>query len=168
VPAVTHDHGAAQFEHRALVYTDISAVVREVARTIEDDLRHDHAVLMCVVEPIGALVARQIEPDERLHFLDLSDRYTRPIDAMNVLWRFTRRQLDTGVVRVHSIGELSFTGTSSDDDWFWYEAACNEVLDDLALTATCLYGLRPELRVFRAVQRAFSARRPGTQTTFLL
>jgi anti-sigma regulatory factor (Ser/Thr protein kinase) len=60
---------------------------------------------------------------------------------MNVLWRFAREHLDDGASRVHSIGELRFNGAASDHDWRWYEAACNEVLDDLALTATCLYNM---------------------------
>lgn len=139
---VAHDHGAGHsghFEHRALVYHDEGAVADELARTIETDLDDDRAVLVSV----GPLIAAQVEPridrHARLLFLDRSDRYTRPIDALHVLWRFTREQLDAGAARVHSIGELHLTGAESDDDWLWYESACNEVLSGFALTATCLY-----------------------------
>jgi anti-sigma regulatory factor (Ser/Thr protein kinase) len=142
VQAVAHDHGAGLFEHRALVYDDIDAVVDDVARTITTDLDRDRAVLVCLSRRVASRVERRVDPGARLQFLDLSERYTRPIDAMRVLWSFTREQLDAGAARVHSIGELTFTGGPSDDDWYWYEAACNAVLGDLALTATCLYDTR--------------------------
>jgi anti-sigma regulatory factor (Ser/Thr protein kinase) len=143
VRGAAHDHRDGQFDHRALVYDDVGAVVDEVTRTIVDQLEGGRAVLLCVTEPIASRiasrVASRVESDARLHVVDQSDRYTRPIDAVRVLWRFTRDQLDAGATRVHAIGELRFTGAPSDDDWLWYEAACNDVLGELALTATCLY-----------------------------
>jgi anti-sigma regulatory factor (Ser/Thr protein kinase) len=142
VTTAVHAHEAGSFEHRALVHDDAEGVVDEVARVIEGDLRDDHAVLVCLAEPTASGLQRLVEPHSRLHFLDVSDRYTRPIDALQVMWRFSRDQIDAGAVRVHSIGELQFTGVPADDDWHWYEAACSSVLDDLPLTATCLYDTR--------------------------
>jgi anti-sigma regulatory factor (Ser/Thr protein kinase) len=124
------------------VYDDAGAAADEVVRTIATDLDDDHAVLLCVSAPIAARVEQHVDRHTRLELLDRSDRYTRPIDALHVLWRFTRDQLDAGASRVHSIGELRFTGAASDADWLWYESACNDVLDGLALTATCLYDTR--------------------------
>ena len=89
-----------QFDHRALVYDDVGAVAREIARSVAEDVRDDHAVLLCVTAPVAAQVSQLVPPDDRLHVLPVSDH-----------------------------------------DWRWYEAACNEVLDDLALTATCLYNM---------------------------
>ena len=63
-----------QFDHRALVYDDVGAVAREIARSVAEDVRDDHAVLLCVTAPVAAQVSRLVPPDDRLHVLPVSDR----------------------------------------------------------------------------------------------
>jgi anti-sigma regulatory factor (Ser/Thr protein kinase) len=127
------------FEHVAVVYDTPTTVATELAPVIARDLDAGNAVLVCVRDDVARAIAEVVPARERLTLLDVSARYSRPVDALHVLWQFSRAQTDAGTPRVHSIGELSFTGTDTDADWIWYEAACNSVLTDLPITATCLY-----------------------------
>jgi hypothetical protein len=129
------------FEHVARVYDEARVVGRELATIVERDLEAGHGVLVCVGEPAARVLSDCVRPHPRLHLFEPSARYTRPVDALDVLWRFSREQLDGGATRVHSIGELSFGGVH-DADWHWYEAACNEILATMPITATCLYDTR--------------------------
>jgi anti-sigma regulatory factor (Ser/Thr protein kinase) len=134
--------GRHGFEHDALLYDDAGAVAEQLATTIVDDLHDGQSVLVCVREPVAKHLAGAIPAHDRLAIVDADDRYSRPVDALHVLWRFTREQVDAGAARVHSIGELAFTGGPVDEDWYWYEAACNHVLAELPITGTCLYSRR--------------------------
>jgi anti-sigma regulatory factor (Ser/Thr protein kinase) len=130
------------FEHTAVVYDEPATVAEDLTAVIGADLARGRAVMVCVSEPVSRELTARVPPHRRLHVLPTSARYTRPVDALDVLWRFSREQLDTGASRVHSIGELTFSGGPDDRDWHWYEGACNEVLVGVPLTATCLYGSR--------------------------
>jgi signal transduction histidine kinase len=130
------------FTHDALFYSDPVTVGASLSPTITDALTAGDAVTVCVRTPVVDTIRTRVPAHERLQVLPIGDRYTRPVDAVNVLWRFTRDALDAGARRVTAIGELLLSGSAADDDWYWYEAACNEVLRDLPISATCLYDVR--------------------------
>src|SRR4051812_45293329 len=131
---------SSAFEHTALLYDDRDALASELVTTIEGDVAHDGAVLLCVPDDLAVLVLDAIvEQRERVDQVHENERYTRPIGALDALWRFTTRSRQQGRAFVHSIGEIGFTGAPSDDDWHWYEAAVNEVVPSMAVRATCLY-----------------------------
>jgi len=127
------------FRHVALFYDDPDAVATQMADTIEHERRTGAAVLLSLPETLAAAVSERIGVDDRVTFLSSSDRYARPVTAMQALWNFTNASLADGATRVHSIGQISFDGSPTDDDWHWYERAANDVFADVPLTATCLF-----------------------------
>jgi hypothetical protein len=129
------------FEHVALLYEDDHDLVDALDARIAGDLDAGAAVLLCVSAELQARVAARCRDAYRLTFHPGDDRYARPIGAMSALWDFARRSQADGATYAHTIGELTFGG-GDDAAWCWYEAACNAVLADLPLTATCLYDTR--------------------------
>ncbi len=125
--------------HVALFYDDTDAVVTRIAATIEQDRRAGAAVLVCLPDVLAGAVSERIRVDDRITFLAADDRYARPVTAMHALWNFANAALADGASRVQSIGQISFDGSPSDDDWHWYERAVNDVFADVPLTATCLF-----------------------------
>lgn len=126
--------------HTALLYDDRDALTDQLAATIRADLDADGAVLLAVHDDLAAPVLAGVGPRrDRVQHMPQHDRYARPATALDALWRFTTTSLGAGRAFVHSIGEIGFTGTESDDDWHWYEAGVNHVFDGMALRATCLY-----------------------------
>ncbi len=131
----------AALRHVALFYDDTDTVAAQLADTIEQDLDAGTAVFVCLTDALAAAVSERIRVDEHVTFLPADDRYVRPVVAMQALWNFTNAALAGGAPRVHSIGEVGFDGSPTDDDWHWYERALNDVFADLALTGTCLFDL---------------------------
>lgn len=128
--------------HLAVFYDDPAAIAECIAQTIEHDSRHGTAVLVCLPETLADAVVRHCGPDVDVTFLPADNRYARPIQAMRGLWDFTTKALDSGATRVHSIGQIGFSGAANDVEWHWYERAVNDVFAHLPLTATCLLDLR--------------------------
>lgn len=133
--------GAAGLHHVALVYAGMDAAVEQVTEIVERDRVLGTAVLVSLPRPIASEVARRVGEHEGVTFLSGEQRYARPVDAMNLLWRFTQDSLAAGARRMHAIGEIEFTGSAADEDWHWYERAVNEVYAEVPLRATCLVDL---------------------------
>jgi len=132
---------AGRFEHTARVYDDEATLASELAPALRADLAAGVPVLLCAREPVlGALAPLLPTDDDRLELMPAQRRYSRPVDALEVLWRFSERMDAAGAPEVHSVGEIVFADDAADDDWYWYEAGCNEVLADRPIRATCLYG----------------------------
>lgn len=131
---------ATALRHEALFYDDVEVVAEEIAAIAAAALADDAAVLLCtppaITETVRTLVG---DGDARFVTMDVADRYARPVEAMGLLWRTTTNLLRDGAPRVHSIGEIAFTGGVADAAWMWYEAAVSHVLRDLPLVAVCLY-----------------------------
>lgn len=131
---------SSAFEHTALLYDDREAVVTELVTTIERDVGCNGAVLVCVGEKLGALLRDGVVgARDRVHVLTQDRRYSRPIGALDALWRFNTTSVKAGCSFVHSIGEIGFSGGPTDADWHWYEAAVNDVFAGTNLRATCLF-----------------------------
>lgn len=131
----------AGLHHLAVFYEDAASVAECIAQTIEHDTRDGTAVLVCLPDTLAQHVARCCGSRDNLTFLPADSRYARPIQAMRDLWDFMTRALESGAPRVHSIGQIGFSGSATDVDWHWYERAANDVFADLPLTATCLFDL---------------------------
>jgi anti-sigma regulatory factor (Ser/Thr protein kinase) len=129
---------AAQLDHVALLYGEATAAVEQIAALVERDRVQDTSVLVCLSGPMTDELQRRVGTHAAVTFLAAEQRYSRPVEAMNLLWRFTQDALARGATRVHSIGEIAFDGSSADGDWHWYERAVNEVFAEVPMRATCL------------------------------
>ena len=130
----------ASISHRALVYDDRDDVVAELAPSVWQAVGNDEAVMISVDADLRERFSRELgQVAHRVTMFDVGTRYARPVEAMGALWRFTRSAFAAGAPRVHSIGELRVEHGELSPEWQWYESACNDVLADVPLVATCLY-----------------------------
>lgn len=123
-----------------MAYRDDVFAAAKVAEIIEGAVERWEPVLVCLPERLDALIRPLVDSD-RVVFRPVGDRYQRPIDAMEQLWRFVCEQLAGGVRSVWSIGEIP-VAPGDERAWVWYEHAVNDVLGDLPLHAVCLLDTR--------------------------
>jgi anti-sigma regulatory factor (Ser/Thr protein kinase) len=131
---------AGTLAHRAVVYDDREVVAGALAQSVRDAVERGEGVLFSLDDRFRDVFADALGPTaEHVTFVPVEARYARPVEAMGSLWRFIRTAIAGGAAKIHAIGELPTDGGRLRDEWQWYEAACNEVLADIPLVATCLY-----------------------------
>lgn len=129
-----------EFDHVALYHQGDDDLAALVADDIARDLDGGGAVLVCVDGDLrGALDERLGGDRRRLTMLDDDDRGCRPIDALDTLWQFATRQLQLGTPYVHCISQRHYDDSPADDEWYFFEAAVNDVMASLPIVATCLF-----------------------------
>ena len=101
----------------------------------------------------AAVSARIGARASRVTFLPADNRYSRPVIAVDALAQFVTRSRRNGATAVHSIGEIELDGSDRDADWLRYEAATNDIFQDVAMHATCLYPRSLDERTLAGVFR---------------
>jgi anti-sigma regulatory factor (Ser/Thr protein kinase) len=126
--------------HAALLYTSADDAARRLVPSIHAALDNDAAVLVCLdAQKAGLISAGLGSRAKEVSFLAGEDRYSRPVRAVDALAQFIAASHRDGATAVHSIGEIQLDGSGRDAEWLRYEAATNDIFQDVPLHATCLY-----------------------------
>jgi anti-sigma regulatory factor (Ser/Thr protein kinase) len=130
----------AEFEHVALFHDGPEELSRMIVPGMRDGIDRGEAMFVCVGDSQWRHLARSLgDAAEAVTYMPAGERYSRPAAAMATLHGFVQDSIRAGAPAVWSVGGIQFGGGVDDRQWFRYEAAVNDVLQDLPLRAMCLY-----------------------------
>ncbi|WP_024877311.1 anti-sigma factor RsbA family regulatory protein [Saccharomonospora piscinae] len=126
--------------HTAAVHHSDEEFLAIVAPFLRDGVTGGEVTLAALRPRRAALLRRALPVTTPVTFLDQADAYATPAATVRHYRDLLTQHVKDGADRVRLVGELDDPGHSTIwSPWARYEAAINELFDDLPLWSLCLY-----------------------------